>query len=138
MRWITALAIILTACASPKAPPPAAAAAASASFASHASVDLTWEQKPTETDMGSFLFQTYRTNPVDGTKVPQDLGDTVNVFLWMPSMGHGSSPVTVERLGLGQYRASAVFFIMKGDWEIHFQVKNGKDTADEAVLAFTF
>jgi len=135
-----AFTLLLAACASPKYPPVASAttAAANASFASHAAVDLTWEKMPTEMEMGSFLFQTYRTSTLAGTEVPQDLGDTVSVFLWMPSMGHGSSPVTVERLGAGRYRASAVFFLMKGDWEIHFQVKNGKDISDEAVLAITY
>jgi hypothetical protein len=132
------LPLALSACASPKYEPPVSAGAATAAFASHAAVDVTWEKEPTETEMGSFLFDTYRLSPVDGAKVPEDLGPSLGVALWMPSMGHGSSPVTVDRLGEGKYRASNVFFVMRGAWEIHVQVKSGKETTDEAVLAYTF
>lgn len=130
----------LFACASPKYPAPAEGSTKtlSSQFTSHAAVDLSWEKYPTETEMGSFVFTTYRNNPVDGTKVEQDLGDVMSVFLWMPSMGHGSSPVTLEHLGVGKYRATNVFFVMKGDWQIHFQVSDGKGAADEAVLSLIF
>lgn len=137
---LAGLALLLSACASPKAAPAtdASSVAATASFASRAMVDLTWEKVPTETEMGAFVFRTYRTNPLDGTKVPQDLASSMAVLLWMPSMGHGSSPVTVDRLDVGVYRASSVFFIMKGDWEIHIQAKSPEGAADEAVLPYVY
>ena len=68
---------------------------------------------------------------------PVDLNDSVEVALWMPSMGHGSSPVTVERLDTGTYRASEVFFTMKGDWEIRIQLKEGDEVRDQAIVPIT-
>ena len=89
-------------------------------------VDLKWEKMPTESEMGSFIF-TF-SNP--STSVLLDVASETNpkIILWMPSMGHGSSPVTVERLSVGLYRAKNVFFTMKGDWEIRFQTSNDQAT----------
>lgn len=91
-------------------------------------VELKWEKFPTETDFGSFIFTI-----TDSTGILVDAPSTnattlPKVVLWMPSMGHGSSPVTVERLGTGLYRATAVFFSMKGDWEIRFQTSSEQAT----------
>ncbi len=52
-------------------------------------------------------------------------------------MAHGSVPITITRLDLGTYRASNVFFVMPGDWEIHFQSKQGEEVKDEVVVDFT-
>jgi hypothetical protein len=130
-------ALILAACANPKYQPPAAENSVQAAFRSQAEVSLAWEQLPTETETGTFRFLTYRRNPLDGSKVLMDLGTTVRVRLWMPGMGHGSSPVTVERVGPGEYRASEVFFLMRGEWEIHIQI-DSEGATDEAVLPFIF
>ncbi len=94
----------------------------------------TWEKMPTEKDLGTFTFKISRSNALDQSVVMQDFGDLVSVVLWMPSMGHGSSPVTVDRLDTGTFRASRVFFSMPGEWEIRVQVKNGSDVKDQAVL----
>lgn len=82
-------------------------------------IKLTWETLPTETQFGSFIFTL--------SDLAADRLDTTNhspmsVVLWMPSMGHGSSPVTVETIAPGIYRAKKVFFNMKGDWEIQFRI----------------
>jgi hypothetical protein len=57
-----------------------------------------------------------------------------SVVLWMPSMGHGSSPVTVTRLDIGTYLANEVFFIMPGEWQIKFQLKRADEVIDEAIV----
>ena|GEM_PF-655190 len=50
----------------------------------------------------------------------------IRVKLWMPTMGHGSFPVTIKYHGLGLYQATDVFFTMPGYWDIHFQLfENG-------------
>jgi hypothetical protein len=94
---------------------------------SNVCVSLTWEKQPTETDFGSFVF----TLSDGGTGLLTDIAPTANaplkIVLWMPSMGHGSSPVTVEKIAPGIFRASQVFFNMKADWEIRFQI--GSDQA---------
>lgn len=73
---------------------------------------------------------------------PQDLRElrfTLAVRLFMPSMGHGSSPVKLEAIRgpngemvPGQFRVSSVYFIMPGDWEIQFKLKrNANELVDE-------
>lgn len=108
-----------------------------AKFSASSCVSITWEKTPTEEDFGSFLFKTYRSNVGDGSPVAQDLG-RMNVVLWMPAMNHGSSPVSVERLDVGTFRASNVFFSMRGPWEIQVQVRESDALKDQANIPFTF
>jgi hypothetical protein len=56
-----------------------------------------------------------------------------DVKLWMPSMGHGSSPVVVKPISDGVYEVSDVFFIMLGDWEIRYQLKSNDDVIEEQI-----
>lgn len=97
-------------------------------------VNWQWELKPTDSEVGRFLFKVSRANLVDGSPVLTDGAADVGVLLWMPSMGHGSSPVKTERLDVGTYRASQVFFIMPGEWEIRFQRKVNQQIVEEAVI----
>lgn len=82
-------------------------------------VKLTWETFPTESQFGSFIFtlSDLATDRLDLTSP-----NPISVVLWMPSMGHGSSPVSIETIAPGIYRAKKVFFNMKGDWEVRFNV----------------
>lgn len=51
----------------------------------------------------------------------------LKVYLWMPSMGHGSAPVQIVDLGHGQIEIQQVYFVMPGAWEIRFELsKNGQ------------
>lgn len=100
-------------------------------------IDWKWEKLPTETEMGALYFKTYRKNTVDGSAVLLDQAVTPAVALWMPSMNHGSSPVSTWREDIGTYRAKDVFFIMPGDWEIKFQLKDDTQVIDEAVVPLT-
>lgn len=58
-----------------------------------------------------------------------------SVELFMPSMGHGSSPTTVEAQNDGSYKVSGVFFSMPGDWLVKV-VLNEADGVQET-QAFT-
>ncbi|MCB0393996.1 MAG: FixH family protein [Bdellovibrionales bacterium] len=50
----------------------------------------------------------------------------LEVELWMPEHGHGSSPTTVNSIELGSYEVSDVYFIMPGFWEVRITaVVNG-------------
>lgn len=56
---------------------------------------------------------------------PTDLTDKVEVVLWMPDMGHGSSPTRVEKAldqnGQaipGAYNVRKIYFVMGGAWEV--------------------
>ena len=95
-------------------------------------VDIKWEVQPSDTDAGVFNLHFY-----DPQAVTQliDPAYSVAVVLWMPSMGHGSSPVKVEKLENGIYKASNVFFVMPGDWEIRIQLKDGKNVVEQVIQA---
>jgi hypothetical protein len=59
------------------------------------------------------------TNPIETRSIaPWNL----RVYLWMPSMGHGSSPVELEQdiSQPGLFNIRRIQFIMPGEWEIHF------------------
>lgn len=97
-----------------------------------------WEKTPTTTEMGVLSFKIVRANLLDDSPLPVDFAGDWSVILWMPSMGHGSTPTRVERLDVGSFRVSSVFFIMPGDWEIRFQLKEGGQVRDEAIVSLMF
>lgn len=97
-----------------------------------------WELKPTDAEVGSLTFKIYRGNVLDDSPLLVDPNLAPSLLLWMPSMGHGSSPIVVTKLDVGTYRASEVFFTMGGEWDLHFQIKNGKTVQDEAVVRIRF
>lgn len=108
-----------------------------ARFSAQDCVAIAWEKVPSETAAAGFVFKVFHPNALDGSPVVEDLPGDLTVLLWMPSMGHGSSPVKVERLDVGTYRASEVRFIMKGEWEIRFQLKERDAVKDQAIIPIT-
>lgn len=72
------------------------------------------------------------------TPIEKDMESLPQLVLWMSSMGHGSTPSQTQRLDVGTYRASNVFFIMPGDWQLKFQIKNGNELLDEAQDSIIF
>lgn len=100
-------------------------------FKSGLCLDWEWEKLPNDSDFGALVFKTYRW--VNDQRVPEDLSGTAALVLWMPSMGHGSSPTTVTRAEQGVYRATRVFFVMPGAWDLHFQNKSADKVIDETV-----
>lgn len=97
-----------------------------------------WETLPTSTTVGSLIFKTYQLNQFDQTPIEKDMESLPQLVLWMSSMGHGSTPSQTQRLDVGTYRASNVFFIMPGDWQLKFQIKNGNELLDEAQDSIIF
>lgn len=65
----------------------------------------------------------------------RDAGGEVAMFLWMPAMGHGSSPVLVTPQGGGVYSATRVYFIMPGDWDVRVQIKKNHQLFEQAVFS---
>jgi hypothetical protein len=64
--------------------------------------------------------------------------------LWMPSMGHGSSPVTIQRVTneqgqpeVGAFRISRIFFVMEGDWEIRFTLTHADGSMETVAWPVT-
>lgn len=97
-----------------------------------------WEKNPTSAQVGSLIFKVVRANALDDSPIPVDLTSVPALALWMPSMGHGSSPTSVEKIDTGSYRAKNVFFIMPGEWELKFQLKDGNTVQDETVVTLIF
>lgn len=101
-------------------------------------LEWTWEIKPTSKEYGSIIFKVYRANLFDQTRVLVNLEAVPQLILWMPSMGHGSVPTQVEHLDVGTYRAKNVFFVMPGEWDLMFQIKNGIEILDDANVSIVF
>lgn len=97
-----------------------------------------WEKKPTSSQAGSLIFKIVRANALDDSPVPVDQNWLPILVLWMPSMGHGSTPTSVQRVDVGSYRATNVFFIMPGEWELKFQLKDANKVHDEVAVDLTF
>lgn len=90
-----------------------------------------WDHRPTDKkDAGSFTLEFF--DPQDRSRFLDPQEDLV-VFIWMPDMGHGSSPVKVDRLSQGVYRISNVYFLMGGRWDIHIQLKQGEQLVEEVI-----
>jgi hypothetical protein len=102
---------------------------------SNVCIDVIWDTPPSKETKGVFYIEFY--NPDDRSQFV-DLQNNLEVELWMPSMGHGSAPVKVEKTNPGQYRVSEVFFVMPGDWEIRFKLKNGATVLEQASLPYRY
>lgn len=92
-----------------------------------------WEEVPTSSKAGQLIFKVARPNELDGSPLPVEIPFDVALVLWMPDMGHGSTPTRVERVDVGSYRATDVFFVMPGEWDLRFQLKEEGDLRDEAI-----
>lgn len=46
------------------------------------------------------------------------------VYLWMPSMGHGGPEIRLEEISTGIYQLDEVYFIMEGDWQVIIKLPN--------------
>lgn len=93
-------------------------------------VSWAWETVASTTQYGSFLLQTASLQ--NQGLVLRAPAAELKVLLWMPSMGHGSIPVQIEMITPGLYRVKNVFFIMPGEWDLHFQLWNAGTKVDEA------
>lgn len=100
-------------------------------------ISWTWETQPTSKEVGALVFKIFRGNVFDDSPVLVDLALLPKLILWMPSMGHGSSPTSIARIDVGTYRATNVFFIMPGDWELRFLIMDGTTILDKAFAQIT-
>jgi hypothetical protein len=64
----------------------------------------------------------------------QDPPGEVRVKLWMVTMGHGSSPVTLNRLSDGRYQVSRAYFTMPGHWQVKVELLKSGQVFDRAQL----
>jgi len=92
-------------------------------FQSHTlCADYIWVKEPQGSDEGEMKVYFWHK---DQPGVFTSLSDLqLGVKLWMPDMGHGSQKVKVSSLETGVYDASEIMFVMGGEWEIQFQLKD--------------
>jgi hypothetical protein len=61
---------------------------------------------------------------------------TLNAYLWMKSMGHGSSPIVITKLTTGIYQLSELYFTMTGDWQLHLTLSKNNSIIDEVEFMY--
>jgi hypothetical protein len=91
---------------------------------------MKWNKLPSESEFGNFTMKFHEKGRPDILLTPKY---TLQVVLWMPSMGHGSSPVTIEFVEEGIFKALSVYFIMPGPWDIRFQLKEGSRVVEQVI-----
>lgn len=76
------------------------------------------------------------------TQQPVEIAEQLKVILWMPDMGHGSSPTRIQKAVdtngnalPGAYRVSNIHFMMGGVWEVRVQLKDAAGKVE--MQAFT-
>lgn len=99
-------------------------------------VSLKWIQFPTQKNYGSFnlQFESLEPNSASGEDIIGPLIQRLSIVLWMPSMGHGSVPVTISPVDKTSLSVTHVFFIMPGEWEIRVRIKEGAPQENEQVI----
>lgn len=96
---------------------------------------ILWESAPS-TKTSSSLFLSFQKMDTDYAPLAE-ITDTLKVYLWMPDMGHGSSPTTIEKVAPGLYRISRLEFIMAGAWELRVELI-GKDQSNKDFIKDQF
>jgi hypothetical protein len=105
-------------------------------------VSVEWLKAPTAEEQGEFILR-FWSKDQGSEKGPfvdpaETTGLSVGVKLWMPEMGHGSSPVQVVEQAPGVYAVQNVFFVMSGDWQVFIQLKKDRQVIDQAQFDYQF
>ncbi len=77
-------------------------------------LEINWQTPISTTDSATAILK------VSQNGVPKPLPLNSLIYLWMPSMGHGSSDITIKEIASGVYELSDIYFIMNGDWQLRF------------------
>lgn len=98
-------------------------------------LSIKWEKHPTVTDYGVFTFTVTRPN---GDFEPAFSTESMNVRSFLPSRGVGSTPIQVKKLDHTTYRATNVYFSVRGDWQLIFELKDGSKVLDTSTVPYHF
>mgnify|MGYP000547503608 CR=1 FL=1 len=63
-----------------------------------------------------------------------NISHTIKAYLWMPEMGHGSTPIKINKIADGIYELSNIEFIMGGLWDLHFEFVDDNNTVVQEVV----
>lgn len=136
MKVMALLFVLLTVCGVSNANPMLSESEVLAFKKTNSSFVISWVDGP-KRGMSKFIMKTWKNDLGTMNGPYQDLPKSLNVFIWMPSMGHGSSPVRLKKINDGEYEVSDVNFIMGGKWEVKFQLKDGSHVFDETVVSLS-
>lgn len=64
-------------------------------------------------------------------------GQSVTSYLWMPEMGHGSSPIVVQPISTTAIQFTELAFIMPGLWTLHLEINENNMVIDQWQKPFT-
>jgi hypothetical protein len=87
-----------------------------------------WIVAPTLSDVSSFELTLAK---------PLNANQTINAYLWMPEMGHGSSPIEIKQLSNTDYIFSELAFIMPGLWDLHIEILENNQVIESWQRSFT-
>ena len=93
---------------------------------------IEWVTGPSEEE-SVFTLKFWDSNEGSSKGPYLDPAHRVFVQLWMTSMGHGSSPVAIQKTTQGIYAVTKVFFIMPGEWDVRVQLKDGNVVFEQTV-----
>ena len=100
------------------------------------SFSLDWIDGP-EKGTSKFIMNIWQEGVGTFNGPYQDLPGDLAISIFMPAMGHGSSPVKITKLAVGEYEVSEINFFMGGTWEVKFQNKESGHVHDESVLSYS-
>ena len=103
------------------------------SFPQHAlKAELTWLENSPAVGPESKLQIQWRNEQGEAVEIPSDF----RVALFMPDMGHGSSPTKIAKLeGVGLYRVNKIYFTMPGLWEVRVTLKPVQGEPETALFS---
>jgi hypothetical protein len=96
--------------------------------------DIIWEKYPNEEEAGSFKLSFYSPDKASQFFFPTEL--SLDIILWMPSMGHGSTPVEIHPAENGIFFIRDVYFTMPGEWDIEIYLKKGSSLVAKSLYPF--
>lgn len=99
--------------------------------------NLHWVTGPVVGDSSTLRMDWKRAD-----QTPVEAPGNFTVTLWMPAMGHGSAPTTIQpildsqgQVVTGAYQVTNVQFIMNGDWQIQVALTvNGKTETESLAI----
>lgn len=81
-----------------------------------------WKVAPSLEELSSFEIE---------FKEPLSPNLSIKAYIWMPEMGHGSSPIEITKSSDLNYIFTEVAFIMPGLWVLHLEILENNKVVDK-------